>query len=1092
MPNLRVFSIPAAAPFLPTLIRALMAGELVPGFPARGDPLALAAATLYVPTRRACRRSLDFFLNEIESDAAILPRIVALGDIDEDEIVFAQAATGELAAPALEMQAPIAPLERRLLLAQLVLKWASGIAPLSAAEAALVPTTPLAALALADDLARLMDDMITRGVPWERFDKLVPDEFDRYWQLTLDFLKIARVAWPDILKERGVIEPAARRDALLRAEAARLASGRAGPVIAAGSTGSMPATADLLAMIAKLPNGAVVLPGLDKELDDEAWAMIGGSEVHPLHRPSLASVSFGRSPSPAPLRSAGEDGGLGSASGRLRLDWEDESPAAVSHPQFAMHTLLRRMGITREQVIEIGETQAASRARLVSEAMRPAAATHRWQALSLPQDTIETISVIEAAHAEEEALAIAIALREAVEENKTTALVTPDRGLARRVCAALARWNLHADDSGGEPLVNTPAGSFACLATEAALLGLAPVTLLAFLKHPLMRLARARAIATLEKAVLRGPRPRPGSANLAHALAAFREELAKVRKGEPSDVHPSEPRARLSERELSEATELVERLERAFSELETMPPQPQPLTQVAARHSVLIGELSSDASPTLPSPLQGEAVDRVRGEAGVFSGHDGVQLAQVFEEIAALAADADMLIAPADYPEFFKSLISDRVVRIPEAADAQIRIYGPLEARLQRSHRVVLGGLIEGVWPPEGRSDAWLSRPMRRTLGLDLPERRISLSAHDFAENLAAPEVVLAYASRVAGAPTVISRFVQRFTAVTGEKPWAAARARGEKYVRWARALDQPRTQRRIEKPRPTPPRAARPTSLSVTEIETWLRDPYSIYAKHILKLPALDPIDLEPGASNRGILLHAMLGDFSTQFRDELPKNAAEVLLRMAERHFTALEDFPEARAFWWPRLVRIAHWFAAWDAGRRARAASIIAEVSGRIPIPLDNERAFTLRARADRIEQCTDGRYAILDFKTGTVPSDKQVQVGFSPQLSLEAAILRNGGFSEIPAGASVAELVYVSLKGGEPAGEQRTVKLNEPSCDAHAARALAKLCSLIVSFDNDDQPYLPLVRPMWKARYGPYDHLARVKEWSVGEDEEQAAE
>jgi ATP-dependent helicase/nuclease subunit B len=1088
MPNLRVFSIPAAAPFLPTLIRALMAGELVRGFPAMGDPLALGAATIYLPTRRACRRARDFFLNEIETDAAILPRIVALGDIDEDEIVFAQAATGELAAPALELQPALAPLERRLLLAQLVLKWASGIAPPGAEEAALVPRTPLAALALADDLARLMDDMVTRTVPWERLDKLVPDEFDRYWQLTLDFLKIARLAWPEILKERGVIEPAARRDALLRSEAARLASGRAGPVIAAGSTGSMPATAELLATIAKLPNGAVVLPGLDKELDEEAWGMIAGGEVRsPLHHASRAP--------PPPLRDsrfAGEDGARGSVSAQLSFTWEDESPGAVSHPQFAMHALLRRLGITREQVIEIGKTQAASRARLISEAMRPAAGTHRWQALSLPQEAIETISVIEAAHAEEEALAIAIALREAVEENKTAALVTPDRGLARRVCAALARWNLHADDSGGEPLVNTPAGSFASLAAGAALLGLAPVTLLAFVKHPLMRIATARAIAALEKAVLRGPRPRPGSANLAHALAAFRDELAKVRRGEASDVHPSDPRARLSEWELSEATELVERLERAFSELETMPPEPQPLTELAARHHQLVEGLSSERPPTPPSRLQREGVDRVPGAAGAFARHDGVQLAQVFEEIAALRRDADVLIAPADYPEFFKSLIAERVVRIPEALDAQIRIYGPLEARLQRTDRIVLGGLVEGVWPPEARSDAWLSRPMRRTLGLDPPERRISLSAHDFAENLGAPEVVLAYASRVAGAPTVISRFVQRLAAVAGEQPWAAARARGEKYVRWARALDQPGAQRRIGKPRPTPPRAARPTSLSVTEIETWLRDPYSIYAKHILELPVLDPVDLEPGASNRGILLHAMLGDFSTQFRDALPENAAEVLLRIAERHFIALEDFPEARAFWWPRLVRIAHWFAAWDAGRRARAASIIAEVSGRVRIPLDNERAFTLRARADRIEQCTDDRYAILDFKTGTVPSDKQVQVGFSPQLSLEAAILRNGGFSEIPAGASIAELVYVGLKGGEPAGEQHMVKLTEPSCDAHADRALAKVRSLIVSFDNDDQPYLPLVRPMWKARYGPYDHLARVKEWSVGEDEEQAIE
>jgi ATP-dependent helicase/nuclease subunit B len=1047
MPNLRVFSIPAAAPFLPTLIRALTAGELVPGFPASHDPLALASATIYLPTRRACRRARDFFLNEIAADAAILPRIVALGDIDEDEIVFAQAAAGELAASALELQPALAPLERRLLLAQLVLKWASGIAPASAQESALVPKTPLAALALADDLARLLDDMITRGVAWERFDKLVPDEFDRYWQLTLDFLKIARVAWPEILKERGAIEPTARRDALLRAEAARLSSGRAGPVIAAGSTGSMPATAELLAKIAALPNGAVVLPGLDITLDEDSWRMIGGTETGPYHHPPLA-------PAVHLPRSAGEDGAA-----QLSFAWE-ESPAAVSHPQFAMHALLRRMGIGREHVIEIGKRHDACRDRLVSEAMRPAAATDRWQGLSLPHETIDSISVIEAAHAGEEALAIAVALREAVEEGKTAALVTPDRGLARHVCAALARWNLHADDSGGEPLVNTQAGSFACLAAETALLGLAPVTLLALLKHPLLRLIGARAIAAIEKAVLRGPRPRPGSAGLAHALAALRKE----------DLHPSDPRARLSKDELGGAAELIEKLAVALSGLENLPPQPLPLTALAAQHQTLVAALSGDAA---------------------FSGHDGTQLEQSFDEIAAIPADADPLIAPADYPELFKALIAERMVRIPEASDARVRVYGPLEARLQRSDRVVLGGLVEGVWPPEARSDAWLSRPMRRSLGLDPPERRISLSAHDFTENLGAPDVVLAYASRVAGTPTVISRFVQRLAAVAGEKHWAAARLRGNKYVRWARTLDQPRVRERIERPSPTPPRAARPTSLSVTDIETWLRDPYSIYARHILKLPVIEAVDLEPGASNRGIMLHAVVGDFSRQFPGELPENAAEVLLTMAARHFSALEDFPEARAFWWPRFVRIAHWFAAWDAGRRARAEAIISEVSGKVEMSLDNQRTFTLRARADRIEQCNDGRFAILDFKTGTVPSNKQVQIGISPQLSLEAAILRQGGFPGIAAGASVAELAYVALKGGDPAGKEQLVDV-ECDCDAHADRALEKLRGFAMRFEDEACPYVALVRPMWKARYGPYDHLARVKEWSVGEEEEQAIE
>src|SRR6266852_5404593 len=272
----RVFTIPASAPFIPTLLRALIDGRLVPGFPAARDPLALAGATLYLPTRRACRLARDLFLDVTEGSAAILPRIVAIGDLDEDEIAFAQAATGALAADALALPPTLGALERRMLLAQLVLKWAAGIAPDQKGEAPLVANNPASALALADDLARLMDDMTTRGVSWDRLDGLVPQTLDRYWQLTLEFLQIARENWPKILAERGAIEPAARRDALIKAEATRLSAHADGPVIAAGSTGSMPATAELIAAIAKLNRGAVVLPGLDLALDAQSWELIGG------------------------------------------------------------------------------------------------------------------------------------------------------------------------------------------------------------------------------------------------------------------------------------------------------------------------------------------------------------------------------------------------------------------------------------------------------------------------------------------------------------------------------------------------------------------------------------------------------------------------------------------------------------------------------------------------------------------------------------------------------------------------------------------------------------------------------------------------
>src|SRR5262245_2176103 len=483
-----VFNIPASAPFLPVLIDALRSGRLVEGFPASHDPLELARVTLYLPTRRACRLARDAFAAALAGKAAILPRIVALGDLDEDEIIFAEVATADLAEDALVLPPAIAPLDRQLLLTQLIVRWAAAIEPDQGAP--LIANTPAATLVLAEDLARLIDDAITRKIDWQRLDSLVPDRFDKYWQLTLDFLKIARSYWPERLKEIGVIDAAARRDRLIEAEMKRLANSSQ-PVIAAGSTGSMPATAKLLAAIAQLPHGAVVLPGLDTDLDEASWRGIGGAD-------------------------------------------EKTAPAAV-HPQFAMHALLAQMGITRDAVKQIGTPAAHGREKLASETLRPATTTDSWQTrLKEPDFATVTdramagVSVIETANAEEEALAIAVCLREAIEApHKSAALVTPDRALARRVVAALERWEVRVDDSGGQALADTPAGIFARLVVEVAVGGLEPAPLLALLKHSLLRLgakagAHLRAVAALERAVLRGPRPRRGSAGLLHAITSFK------------------------------------------------------------------------------------------------------------------------------------------------------------------------------------------------------------------------------------------------------------------------------------------------------------------------------------------------------------------------------------------------------------------------------------------------------------------------------------------------------------------------------------------------------------------------------------------
>ena len=713
---------------------------------------------------------------------------------------------------------------------------------------------------------------------------------------------------------------------------------------------------------------------------------------------------------------------------------------------------------------------------LVSEALRPAATTDRWQRRLGSADfaaatdrAMAGVHVIEAANVEDEALAIAVCLRETVDKpDKTAALVTPDRALARRVVAALERWQVEVDDSGGDALAETRAGIFARLVAEVALQGLEPAPLLALLKHSLLRLgakpnAHARAIAALECAVLRGPRPRPGSAGLMHALATF--------KATRDELHRNDPRKFVSPTDLEAAGQLAERLKQALAPLEAL-----------ARKSVGLRELAQTHCKAL------EALVSYDGVIAAYVGTDGLQLQRVFETIDDSEASGTLVLAAADYPDVFHLLCSGRAERRPsENSNPRVRIFGLLEARLQNADRVVLGGLNEGSWPPDTRSDPWLSRPMRLELGLNLPELRVGLSAHDFAQALGAPEVILTRAAKQAGAPTVRSRFLQRVAAVAGEDRWNDALKRGADYANYARALDHPAKISPVPRPQPVPPPEARPSQLSVTDIENWLRDPYTIYAKHVLRLLPLEAIDTPPGAADRGTFIHEAVGEFTKKFADTLPADVMGELTALGEKHFRPLKDYEEAQAFWWTRFLRIAGWFGGWERERRVAAKKIFAEISGKHAIPL-GKRDFLLTARADRIEQRADGSYAILDYKTGQPPTEPQVRSGLAPQLTLEAAILRNGGFPGITAG-SVSEIGYVRLKGGDPPGEPKNIKLASGTPDSAADVALQKLTGIAKKFVVEGEPYRSLVHPMWKKHYGEYDHLARVKEWAASGGESE---
>ncbi len=1010
----RVFSIPSSAPFLATLARALLDGDLVPGFAPRGDPLALAGATIYLPTRRAGRLFEQALLEASGGHALLLPHIVPLGDVDEDALAFSEDAA--LLAP----PRAVTGVHRRIALAGLVARWRDALA--AGEGQAMVAAGPAATIALADELGALFDQMSTTGVDWDKLDGLVPEEHDAYFEISLDFLRIARKAWDAHLEEGNAVDPAKRRDSLVDAEVRRLTAlgPQAGPVIAAGSTGSLPATARLLKAIAGLPQGAVVLPGLDLDMEETAFALLTA-----------------------------------------------DATSAPDHPQYGLAHLLGTLELERRDVSEIGGRAPYGRERLLSEALRQSETAELWASLAdrLPAAqkaaALAEVRVIAAQDPREEALAIALELRASLGvADQRAALVTPDRDLARRVAAELLRFGIAIDDSAGEPLAETAPGRLARLLARVVAQGCAPVPVFALLTHPGVHLdlepaALQEAVAALELIALRGPRPRAGITGLADAVTAFDRE----------DLHRRDPRRRIDAAKLEAAQDLVNRLTVALAPMTGwVEGAAIPLDDLVAGHRA--------AFETLCGPLDPEADDPA-----------AATLAVAFAEIADAAAAGPPLTLDA-YADAISALFADRMVRPTAQVEERVRILGPLEARLVALDLVVLGGLVEGSWPPETRTDPWLSRPMRAELGLDQPERRIGLSAHDFVQAFGARCVVLTYPGKVGGTQSVPSRFLQRLATVAGEVAWTAAKARGEAWRQAAAALDAgPRVPRFLQ-PDPQPPLALRPRQLSVTEIETFLRDPYSIFARHVLDLQPLEPLDAMPGGAERGSALHDALGAFTKAFPTDLPPDALEQLLAFGRKAFARLEVFPAEHAVWWARFERVAVFVVEFERERRTALRTIVAETGGRLPISLPGG-PFHLTGRADRIELRTDGQLAILDYKTGTAPSTKQGAT-FSPQLPLEAAMAARGAFADVPA-APVADFAYVELKGGAEPGREKPGVDDKSTATAMADDALERLTALLTAFDDEAQGYRSLAAPQWRGRFGTYDHLARVREWALGAEE-----
>jgi ATP-dependent helicase/nuclease subunit B len=1005
LPDPGLYSIAAHRPFLEDLTAALLTGS----DPA-SDPLALSRMTVLLPTRRACRAMQDAFLRLSDGRALVLPRMIPIGDVDEDELAIADMSHG-LESDSDSIPPAMPDLRRRLLLANM-LRDQMGMTDRE------LPVDQAAELA--GELARLLDQVQTERLDFGALNGLVPDDYAAHWQQTLAFLQVLTEAWPQRLEADGVVDPAQRRNLLL---AARVASWRAhppgNPVIAAGSTGSIPATADLLATVADLPNGFVVLPGLDRVLDDQSW-----NSLDP------------------------------------------------THAQYGLHQLLGRLDRSRQDVMEwpsLDGVDAASpaRTRLVSEALRPAATTESWrdERGMIAADSLQGVTRIDAREPHEEAGAIAMVLREVLETpGRTAALVTPDRTLARRVASTLGRWGVAIDDSAGIPLAETPAGTFLRGVLQLVHDGVSPVSTLAALKHPLAAGAQEPAqframVRDLERLVLRGPRPAAGFAGM-RGTAEHRRDNAR-----PDDVERYATVWPVLFR-------LIDDLEAAADPLATLFQGGMArLPEFVRAHIRLAEALATTESES--------------GAIRLWAGDAGEALASFVAELVEYG-DALGPLVPARYAALFETLLAGRVVRPRFGTHPRLTILGPLEARLQRHDVMILAGLNEGSWPQDASVDPWMGRPMRADFGLPSPERRIGLSAHDFVQGFCADQVVLTRSERVDGAPTIPSRWLTRLDVAIDALGVEGAEQMGDvgdKYLGWWRELDGPVVGATVGavsvRPRPTPPVAVRPRRLSVTQIETWMRDPYSIYAREILKLQALAPIDQAVDAATYGSLIHSIFDAFLREFpAGPLPPEAFSRLHSIGEEVLGSYRNLPAVWTFWWPRFGRIAGWFFATESRRREKVTKIHAEVGGRIELP-GPAGPFTLTARADRIDELRDGGIAVIDFKTGAPPSKKEVAAGFAPQLPLEAAMIRRNGFKGVPPN-DIHELAFWRLSGGREPGRAHDAA-DDPA--AVADEAYIGLSALVAKFDDPATPYEARPRPDKAPTYSDYEHLARVKEWST---------
>lgn len=1037
-PAPHVLTIPPGHDFSRVLVEALLDDDIL-GMRYRENPLALADLVIYVPTQRLRQALERAFAAGLAPRPAILPRIRPLAEPgDPLDLILAQDGLAGMPFGPEAARPLVTPMQRQFLLLPDVTTWRRTIRerrgedePASARERAADLSETLA---LAGALGRLIDEMAISGTPLERLanvesDDFDPAGFDEYWSLTRDFLRLAAIAWPARLAALGAQDSMSQRLAQIEAEAARLtALDVKTPVIVAGSTGSVHATARLMRAVARLDRGAVILPGLDtvlaREDDGAIWPLIGAQNAN-------FATQF-------------------------------------AHPQVSLKRSIEEIGIRAEDVriLGTGNARIAARNRMMAQVLRPAETTGNWRKARADfpvEAALEGVRVIEAQEEGEEALAIAILMRETLETpGRTVALVTGDRMIAHRVSAELRRWGIAAEDSAGSPLSESRAGSLLRLYL-AAVETRDAVSVLTLLRHPLFRLGlTADAVGRLTDAL---------------EILVFRG------------------------RHFSQRLSLMDRVVLALSEgNRRLPPAAKRIGPdicgmlpgfagaVDAEFS-LFGEKTPDAAlAALATDLKAVlfALTALPDGGSTLDEEDSADAVLALVDEIARAAD-DNPVPRLALRAILETALAGRIAPESRSPHPRAFILGLLEARLVEADRIILAGLNEGVFPGAAPADPFLNRAMRLTLKLQPPEWRIGQSAHDFTMLAAHADITMTRALRNGGQPSTPSRFLRRLEAFIGAPAWKNLVDGGNEILALARRLDAPGPFRPLDPPDIIPDLPRIPGKLSITEIETLRRDPYAIYAKHLLELHPLEPLDPEPDARDRGTILHRVFEAYSSGTPPVDPDAAAAQLRDIGADALRRIAHEPELHRFWWQAFEAVMPGYVAFDRERRDPDIRIFLEVPARQDLLLPGGEGIRLSGVADRLELTAQGALTIIDYKSGAVPSPLQIERRLAPQLTITAALALRGAFRGTAVVNSVATLAHLPVGGKLPV-KLKPVESKKFALDQLISRDWDLLIAELAGYASGTRGYRSRIAAFRQGEVRDYDHLARVREWSLGGGEE----